>query len=191
MEEEEDDDGSEEATASQVSSGDLEVAAAAQATKNTPILDRLRHRMAWGTTTKEEKRSLYSKKHKRKQAQRQSNIGVPTDLLLQALKARLDDAGEEASHDDVAELSALLRLQLRHELMESSLWIVDAFDILSAEGSNSATTPKGSAEGGGGGSFGGSFGGDGSSSAAELDGLSDRFIDGLCALMQRGHYRTP
>ena len=114
---------------------------------------------------------------RKRRAQRLSTINVPTDIILQALRATLDTAGEEADSNDVAELSALLRLQLRHELQESSLWLVDAFDLLAVEPANSSAT----------GLFGNKYAM--AQSVGELEGLSDRFIDGLCSLMQRANFR--
>ena len=177
-----------------------------RAPEHTPFFTRMRQRMTWGTTTKEEKRSLWSESSKanrnrrRRAAQRQSTIGVPTDLLLQALCRQLTSAGENAGEEEVAELSALLRMQLRHELMESSLWLVDAFDVLSSDNPSSAATPTAAdalagervwpgsirdeeaAAGGGGRPR-------GVSTTQELEALSDRFIDGLCALMQRAAFK--
>lgn len=149
---------------------------------STPFLERLRQRLAWGSTTREEKRSLWSRPARRR-SQRQSNIGVPTELLLQALKVQLQTAGvEEACDDDVAELSALLRLQLRHEVMESSLWLVDAFDVLSsdyaANESRGPSTPRNSVEHG-----------ERDDAVEGYEATSDRFIDGLCVLMQRANFR--
>ena len=161
----------------------------------TPFLTRLRQRMTWGSTTREEKRSLWKggdgkPGRLKRRAQRQSNISVPTDLLLQALRRRLAAAGDAAADAEIAELSALLRLHLRHEVLESSLWLVDAFDVLSSDGTSStAATPTGVGGGGFGGeaAFDGVGGGGGSS--VPIEALSDRFIDGLCALMQRANFR--
>ena len=120
-----------------------------------------------------------------------STINVPTEHLLTALQTTLVAAGEDATQDAVAELSALLRLQLRHELQESSLWLVDAFDLLAERfvegplasasgnrpdlGSSSASSNASAALA--------------TPSSDSLETLSDRFIDGLCALMQRANFR--
>ena len=158
----------------------------------TTWLQRLRTRLTWGAVTREEKRALRGHgssasshggghsgsgrlRHSPRRIQRQSTINVPTDLLLAALRGTLSAAGDDADDDDVAELSALLRLQLRHELQESSLWIVDAFDILAAD-TGGASTPR-------------HLSSSASEKRAELEKLSDRFIDGLCGLMQRANYR--
>ena len=53
-----------------------------RAAEHTPFFTRMRQRMTWGTTTKEEKRSLWSESSKanrnrrRRAAQRQSTIGA-------------------------------------------------------------------------------------------------------------------
>lgn len=188
-----DDDASGEELSSSAMSCDTE-AARPISQQSTPFFQRLRMQMTWGKTTREEKRALWAGAHgvtRRKPPRRQklSNIAIPTDLLLKALCSRLSEMGELADDGDVAELSALLRLQLRHELMESSLWLVDAFDLLSDGGGSVPGTPTGA--GGGGLGFGscGGLGGVSTGSPAELELLSDRFIDGLCGLMLRANYR--
>ena len=133
---------------------------------STPLLQRLRMQLTWGTTTREEKRSLWSSKFKRgRREQKQCQISVPTEVLLQALKGELRHASDGASDDAVAELSALLRLQVRHELMDNSLWLVDAFDVLSsADHTGLVSSPRDGGGGGGrggGGRGGGGRGGDG------------------------------
>ena len=150
-----------------------------------PFLQRLRSKFGWWGT-REEKRSLWTgstprRERAQRRAQRQSTIGVPTDHLLPALRSALAAAGEEASDADFAEFSALLRLQLRHELMESSLWLVDAFDMLSSDGSldSSCSSPTGKPTAAAG----------PASGEEDVEALSDRFIDGLCALMQRANFR--
>ena len=153
----------------------------------TPFFTRLRQRMTWGTTSKDEKRALWQHqsgdgplpgRSRRKRPQRQSDLSVPTELLLQALRKRLASAGDAATDDDVSELSALLRVHLRHELMESALWLVDAFDVLSSDSSSAA--PAASASG---------FGDVDAPSQTATSEVSDRFVDGLCALMARANFR--
>ena len=169
------------------------ILAAPQAVKppapaHTPFYNRITNHMAWGTTTKEEKRSLWSDKGKlslrRKRVQRQAHIGVPTDLLLTALRKRLAAAGDPTSDENIDELSAMLRLQLRHELFESSLWLVDAFDVLSSD-SSTVATPTAPSDG-----YADSvLASPNTGASAAHEALSDRFIDGLCALMQRASFR--
>lgn len=148
--------------------------------EKTPFLQRLSQRMRWGNTTKEEKRSLWkgASTERTRRSNRQSGIAVPTETLLQALQRRVVSAaaGEEnVVEPEVRELSSLLRLQLRHELMESSLWLVDAFDVLSADAKSSTAA--------------GAAGGSSGARSAELEPLADRFVDGLCGLMQRANFR--
>lgn len=148
-----------------------------------PFFSRVKQLFARGRTTSEEQKKLVSHtplkpRPNERQLQRASNITVPTELLLRALCAKLgvshcaiEGGRQDESHVD--ELSALLRMQLRHDLQESSLWLLDAFDLLSGD---SGCQPAGEAGG-------------------ELDRdsrdqqLSDRFIDLLCELMQRAHFR--
>ena len=108
---------------------------------------------------------------KTRRTHRQSTLSVPTELLLRALAVKLGTEDEiEAA---LQELSLLLRWQVRHTLQESSLWLVDAFDQLS---SSDPQLP----------------GNGGVSSIdweAKREELSDRFIDRLCALMQRANYK--
>ena len=165
---------------------------------HTPFFARIRQRMAWGTTTREEKRSLWSDKasksnyhRSKRKAHYQPNVSVPTEMLLGALRRRLHAAGDAANDEEVAELSALLRLHFRHEILEASLWLVDAFDVLSSDGcgGSTAATPTGGATPSREYSFGaaeeGAVGGSPLGASAAIEALSDRFIDGLCALMQR------
>jgi hypothetical protein len=107
--------------------------------------------------------------------QRRSTINMPTQLLLAPL-ANLVQAtdGVEAQMD---ELSTLLRHELHYDLQQSALWLVDSFDLLAGEGGANSSARLGAI-----------------AAANELEGnrvhpLSDRFIDGLCSLMQRGNYR--
>lgn len=81
--------------------------------------------------------------------------------------------------EQLEDLSTLLRLHLRHSLQEDSLWLLDGFEQLSGE--------VGPASLGGGSAL--DAAADAHAEAQRLDALSDRFIDGLCALMQRGNYR--
>lgn len=184
--------------------GAVSAGASSHGGSSWPWLQRLRQRLAWGAVTREEKRALRGgassispdessigsssvngvgrAARTRRRVQRQSTISVPTDLLIAALRSTLAVAGDEADSADIAELSALLRLQLRHELQEASLWLVDAFDILAGGDGGVGTTPALSH---------GEFSTHASDRAAreDLDTLSDRFIDGLCSLMQRANYR--
>jgi len=106
---------------------------------------------------------------KARRIQRHSTLSIPTEALLQAMGARLGDSGELQAA--IEELSLLLRWQVRHQLQESSLWLVDAFDQLSDAGIT----------------IGGAL--SGLDWEAKREELSDRFIDRLCALMQRANYK--
>jgi hypothetical protein len=102
---------------------------------------------------------------------RQSTLAVSTELLLQALALKLGASDEvEAA---IEELSLLLRWQVRHTLQESSLWLVDAFDRLSSSDPQLAV----------------GVGASGVDWESKREELSDRFIDRLCALMQRANYK--
>eukprot|EP00966_Prymnesium_polylepis_P218661 5060763-Prymnesium_polylepis.1 len=144
---------------------------------HTPLLRRMFGRLVG---TAEEKDKLVKRGRPRpRRVQRQCTITVPTDALLETLSQKLLRVGSASSDDSgatleatAAELSALMRRQLRHELHESTLGLLDAFDLLAAE----AVTPHGTAHRAGGG-------------ADQLESLSDRFIDDLCALMLRANYR--
>jgi len=147
-------------------------------------LHRIKQKLALGQTTPEEHSNLVTRAAahgRRHRAQAQCTITIPTELLQITLCAKLASAGAEPEAS-VQELSRLLRLQLRHELQESSLWLVDAFDLLSGESGPgesciAASEPGRSSEG--------------SDQEWEAAGQhrSDRFIDDLCALMQRGNFR--
>ena len=116
-----------------------------------------------------------SKSHSSLKVERLSTLELPTEQLQSKLARLLSSSsGDSSSEADthlasasslaadveaqIEELSTLLRLQLRHDLQESSLWLVDAFDALATGGHGDAALP-------------------------------DRFIDGLCELMQRANFR--
>lgn len=138
------------------------------------LLHRLRQACRLGKPTADPEASrLVSRMpvSKARRVQRQSTLSVPTELLLQALALKLGASDEvEAA---IEELSLLLRWQVRHTLQESSLWLVDAFDRLSSSDPQVAV---------GGGASGVDW-------EAKREELSDRFIDHLCALMQRANYK--
>ena len=137
------------------------------------IYSQLTSLVSRGGTSSEEKDKLMkrARPRPRRAVQRQATITMPTDVLLQSLAQKLTSAGAPTLEAEMTELTALLRRQLRHELHESSLWLLDAFDLLSSEAS-SGDSPLLARR-----------------SADHLDGLSDRFIDDLCALMQRANFR--
>ena len=140
----------------------------------TPFVQRVKNLLTGvrTTPTREEKARLRGEDSARPgRTVPQSTITAPTSLLLEALCAQLAAAGEHVDETEVAELCSLLRLQLRHELNESSYWLVDAFDSLACElGGGGAREQLGSG-------------------SAAHDDLSDRFIDGLCHLFMRANYR--
>ena len=146
------------------------------------LFQRLRQRVGLGRAKEasvEERSTLVTRakrlrtpdRHRKRSAhpQRRATLSVPSELLVRPFSANADNG---PSRQQIDELSTLVRLQLQHELHESSLWLVDSFDILAGEGDTDGSARLGLiAEG---------------SSALPL---SDRVIDGLCALMQRANYR--
>jgi len=100
-------------------------------TKQRPSLfHRLRQACRIGRPAAESARLVTRTPVKARRTQRHSTLSIPTELLLQALGAKLGAAGQlEAA---IEELSLLLRWQVRHQLQESSLWLVDAFDQLAS-----------------------------------------------------------
>ena len=134
-----------------------------------------------GQAGDEEKAKLVTRTPKKRSLKRQSLITVPTEAMLRALRAKMTAAGWDVPAEQVEELSTLLRLHLRQSLQEDSLWLLDGFEQLSGESAPAYASLAG-----------GSVldaAADAHAEAQRLDTLSDRFIDGLCALMQRGNYR--
>ena len=150
--------------------------------KTMGLLQSLRARFS-RSSPDEERRALTartprrqrSKSHSSLKVERLSTLELPTEQLQSKLARLLSSSsGDSSSEADthlasasslaadveaqIEELSTLLRLQLRHDLQESSLWLVDAFDALATGGHGDAALP-------------------------------DRFIDGLCELMQRANFR--
>lgn len=115
----------------------------------------------------EKKKLVKPTRKRRASTASQSGIHMPTELLLRSLALKLVAHDSSITEDEVFGLSALLRRQLRHELQESTSWLNDAFEMLAPD-SFRAQAPAGE---------------------ENMQGLSDRFIDGLCALMQRANFR--
>ena len=99
-----------------------------------------------------------SKSHSSLKVERLSTLELPTEQLQSKLARLLSSSsGDSSSEADthlasasslaadveaqIEELSTLLRLQLRHDLQESSLWLVDAFDALATGGHGDAALP--------------------------------------------------
>lgn len=148
-------------------------------TSQASFLQNMFGRLVGSNSTEENDDLMRRGRPRPRRVQRQVTLSVPTDLLLRALLQRMHPIGDEEDittslEHKVGELSALLRRQLRHELHESTIWLLDAFDVLSAE----SGTPTSLGELG-----------VASDQSTQLDSLSDRFIDELCALMQRANYR--
>jgi len=158
------------------------------------LLQRLRQKLSWGAAgaPPEEQAKLVTRTPKKRSLKRQSLITVPTEVVLRALANKMAAAGWEDAEQQLEELSTLLRLHLRQSLQEESLWLIDGFDQLSGELVGGAGWAAGQ---------GLPHGAEGlqaleistsrfeEQEAQRLDALSDRFIDGMCALMQRGNYR--
>ena len=99
------------------------------------LLQRIKQRLTVGRTTSEEKAPLRSQRRAVRPIQQRTCLNVPTELLIDAVLRGSTAASPIGlpSAAEVEELSSLLRLQLRHELHESSMGLVDAFDMLSSE----------------------------------------------------------
>ncbi|KAL3921199.1 MAG: hypothetical protein SGPRY_004986, partial [Prymnesium sp.] len=148
----------------------------------TSCLRRLLRRVLGRNSAEENAQLMRRRQRNGRRSVKHFMVSVPTELLLHALLRKLEGNGtdregrgegggrEGLSENRAAELSVMMRRQLRHELQESTLWLLDTFELLSAEGS----AP---------------FGHGGEARAEGFDALSDRFIDELCALMQRANYQ--
>jgi len=136
---------------------------------------RLRRMLGWllGQSTPEEKHKLVHRgRPRRRHVHRHCMLAVPTHILLHALVRKLDAGDDEGGvRDEAEELSALMRRQLRHELHESTLRLLDGFELLAADAPTPFAEPPGER------------------GPEYYEALSDRFIDELCALMLRANYR--